>query len=99
EEDGAIIAKKIITPMITGGSSIHLGYNLNLDLAFGYSWREYEALDLFGDSYYDDRQYTGENSYQLWPNQYIELADRGWENPDKVRENNINLRTSLSFTW
>ncbi len=99
EDDGAIIAKKIITPMITGGSSIHLGHNLNLDLGFSYSWREYEALDLFGDSYYDDTQYTGESSYQLWPNQYIELEDRGWENPDKVRENNIGIKTSLSVTW
>ena len=85
--------------MITGGSSIPLTDKLHLDLGFGYSWREYEALDLFRDSYYDDRHYTGENSYQLWPNQHIALTDRGWENPDKVRESNISLSTSLSYTW
>lgn len=99
EADNSIIVKRIITPMITGGSSIPLTDKLHLDLGFGYSWREYEALDLFHDSYYDDRQYTGENSYQLWPNQHIALTDRGWENPDKVRESNISLSTSLSYTW
>ncbi|MBW6514078.1 MAG: hypothetical protein K0B87_04920 [Candidatus Syntrophosphaera sp.] len=99
ESDGEIIAKQVLTPMITGGSSIPLKDNLFLDLGFGYSWREYEALDMFGDSYYNDKVYTGNSSYQLWPNQYIVLADRGWENPDKVRENNISIRTTLSFTW
>jgi len=99
EADNSIIVKRIITPMITGGSSIPLTDKLHLDLGFGYSWREYEALDLFRDSYYDDRHYTGENSYQLWPNQHIVLTDRGWENPDKVRESNISLSTSLSYTW
>jgi len=99
ESDNSIIVKRIITPMITGGSSIPLTDKLHLDLGFGYSWREYEAIDLFRDSYYDDRHYTGENSYQLWPNQYIVLKDRAWENPDKVRESNISLSTSLSYTW
>lgn len=99
EPDGAIIAKKIITPTITGGSSVFLSDNLHLDLGIGYSWREYEALDLFGDSYYNDKLYTGSSTYQLWPNQYIVLTDRGWENPDKVRENNLSLSASLSISW
>lgn len=99
EPDGAIIAKKIITPTLTGGSSVFLSDNLNLDLGIGYSWREYEALDLFGDSYYNDKLYTGNSTYLLWPNQYIVLSDRGWENPDKVRESNLNLSASLSVSW
>jgi hypothetical protein len=99
ESDGAILAKKILTPMITAGSSIPILDNLHLDLGFGYSWREYEATDLFGDAYYNDKLYTGQSTYQLWPNQYIVLADRGWENPDKVRESNISLNSCLSFTW
>ncbi len=92
-------AKKVLTPMFTAGSSVKLMENLTADLGFGYSWREYEAVDLFGDAYYDDRQYTGSTSYVLWPNSHISLANRGWENPDKVRENNISLNAGLSFTW
>ncbi len=99
EPDGAIIAKKIVTPTISGGSSVYLSENLHLDLGLGYSWREYEALDLFGDSYYNDKLYTGSNTYKLWPNQYIVLSDRGWDNPDKVRENNLSLSASLSISW
>ncbi len=99
EDDGAIIAKRIITPTITAGSSVHLTNNLFLDLGFGYSWREYEALDLFGDAYYNDKLYTGDSTYALWPNSHINLTNRGWENPDKVRESNVSLSTSLSFTW
>ncbi len=99
EDDGAIIVKKVLTPMITGGSSIPLSDNLHLDLGLGYSWREYEALDLFGDTYYNDKQYTGLGSYKLWPNQHIVLSDRGWDNPDKVRESNVSLSASLGFTW
>lgn len=99
ESDGSVIAKKILTPTLTAGSSVALSKNLNLDLGFGYSWREFEALDLFGDDYYNDKNYTGNSTYLLWPNQYIVLADRGWENPDKVRESNISFNTSLSFTW
>ncbi|HOU72640.1 MAG TPA: hypothetical protein PLB85_04585, partial [Candidatus Syntrophosphaera sp.] len=99
EPDGAIIARKIITPTVTGGSSIILADNLSLDLGIGYSWREYEALDLFKDSFYNDKHYTGNNTYLLWPNQYIVLSDRGWENPDKVRESNVSLSASLSVSW
>ncbi|MDD2332211.1 MAG: hypothetical protein PHI68_06135 [Candidatus Cloacimonetes bacterium] len=93
------IAKKVLTPMITGGSSIALGKHWSLDLGFGYSWREYEALDLFRDTYYNDKLYTSQSTYLLWPNQYIKFKDRGWDNPDKVKENFISLNTSLSFTW
>ncbi|MDI9571699.1 MAG: hypothetical protein QM209_00790, partial [Candidatus Cloacimonadota bacterium] len=90
---------KILTPMITGGSSIKLMDNLKIDLGFGYTWREYEAVDMFGDAYYNDKQYTGSSSYVLWPNSHITLKNRGWENPDKIRENNISLNAGLNFTW
>ncbi|MEN6444616.1 MAG: hypothetical protein ABFC98_01065 [Candidatus Cloacimonas sp.] len=92
-------ANKIVTPMITGGSSIKLMDNLKIDLGFGYSWREYEAVDMFGDAYYNDKTYTGSSTYVLWPNSHITLQNRGWENPDKVRENNISLNAGLNFTW
>ena len=91
--------KKILTPMITAGSSVQLMKNLTADLGFGYTWREYEALDLFGDAYYNDKTYTGSSSYALWPNSHIQLANRGWENPDKVRENNISFNAGLSLNW
>jgi uncharacterized protein (UPF0333 family) len=99
EADGSIIAKKIVTPQISAGTGFDLAKNFTLDFGFAYSWREYEALDLFMDSYYNDKTYTGNTQYVLWPNQYIELRDRGWENPDKVRENNISLNAGLTFTW
>ncbi|MCK9334597.1 MAG: hypothetical protein M0Q99_04725, partial [Candidatus Cloacimonetes bacterium] len=76
-----------------------LGKNFTLDLGFGYAFRDYEALDLFGDAYYNDKIYTGSNSYELWPTSYINLQNRGWDNPDKVKENYITLNAGLSFGW
>ncbi len=90
---------KILSPMITAGSSIEIMKGLTADLGFGYTWREYEATDLFGDAYYNDKIYTGSSSYVLWPNSHINLQDRGWENPDKIRENNITLNAGLNFVW
>lgn len=93
------LAKKTLTPMITAGSSIALAEGLSLDIGLGYAWREYESLDLFRDSYYNDKIYTGSSTYALWPNSYINLTDRGWDNPDKVSENFITLMTGLKFVW
>ncbi|MDD2228742.1 MAG: hypothetical protein PHY48_04950 [Candidatus Cloacimonetes bacterium] len=93
---------KIVNPMITAGSSIGLAKNVSIDLGFGYTWREYNALDLFGDAYYNDKTYTGagSNSANIWTNpQYVTLTNRGWENPDKVRENNISLNAGISLSW
>lgn len=90
---------KYISPAITAGSSVNISKSFTFDLAIAYTWREYQALDLFMDTYYDDTHYTGLNNEVLWPNTYIELKDRGWENPDQVRENIISLTTSLSFKW
>ncbi|MDD3523179.1 MAG: hypothetical protein PHQ41_00590 [Candidatus Cloacimonetes bacterium] len=94
-----VSAKKVISPMITAGSSVQLYKNVVLDLGFGYSWREYQALDLFGDKYYDDTVYTGAANEQLWPNTYIDLQNRDWDNPDKVKENIITLNAGISFSW
>jgi len=99
ESDGSIFAKRIISPKISAGTSFALTSFLQMDLGFGYTWREFEALDLFADSYYNDKTYSGNSTYALWPNSHITLADRGWENPDKVRENNISLNAGLTFNW
>ncbi len=93
---------KVVNPMITAGSSVELMRNVVLDLGFGYTWREYDAMDMFGDAYYNDKTYTGAstNSANIWTNpQYVTLVTRGWDNPDKVRENNISLNAGISFTW
>ena len=92
-------AKKTLTPMITAGSSIKLMEGLSLDLGFGYAWREHESLDNFRDSYYNDKIYTGNNAYALWPNSHITLKDRGWDNPDKISENYVTVITGLTFAW
>lgn len=84
---------KVITPSITAGSSVVLARNVTLDLGLSYSWREYEAVDIFKDGAY---------SYpQLWTGAYVYLpfADRGWSNPDKVRETNTQLSTGITWTW
>ncbi len=99
EADGSLILKRILTPKVSAGSSFPITKFMDVDLGFGYSWREYEAQDLFKDSYYNDKVYSGSSSYALWPNSYIDLADRDWSNPDKIRENDITLRAALSFTW
>lgn len=97
-----VTSKRILSPMLTAGSSVSLNEHFSLDLGFGYTWREYEALDMFGDAYYNDKVYTGAGDYDdyaLWPNYHLALQNRGWENPDKVRENNISLNAGLSFVW
>jgi len=87
-----IFARKIVTPMFTMGSGTQLMKNLKWDIGFGYAWRSYEALDMFRDRYY--------NYAQLWVNpQHINLKDRGWDNPDKVRESFVTLSTGLTLTW
>lgn len=93
------IVKKIITPMITGGSGFEITKGLNVDLGFGYGFREYQALDLFPDSYYNDKTYTGANTYTLWPRGYIDLVDRDWGNPDKVKESFITMNVGISYSF
>ncbi len=94
-----IDATKIITPSISAGSSVLLRKNLVLDIGLSFSWREYQALDMFRDGFYDDRIHTGMTSYILWPNSHIMPTDRGWENPDKVRESFTQISTGLTWSW
>jgi len=100
-DDGlpALFGTKIVTPSITAGSSVNVMKNLVLDIGLIFSWREYQALDLFRDGYYNDKRYTGLSSYIVWPNQYIFPTDRGWENPDKIRETITQLSAGLTWTW
>jgi hypothetical protein len=95
----ALEAFKVITPSLTAGSSVDLMENLVLDIGLSFSWREYQALDLFRDGYYDDKEYTGLTAFILWPNSHILPTDRGWENPDKVRESFTQISTGLTWTW
>jgi len=60
-----------------------------VDLGAKLARRDYDALDLFMDSYYD---HAG-----LW--QDIQPADRGWANPDSVEETFIEVKTSVSYNW
>lgn len=90
---------KIITPSITAGSSFSVMKNIVMDIGLSFSWREYQALDLFRDGYYDDKKYSGLTSYLVWPNSYIYPTDRGWENPDKVRETFTQMSAGLTWTW
>jgi hypothetical protein len=84
-----IYAIKLNMPSITAGSGYEVMKNLVLDFALTYSFREYDALDLFPDSFYN-------HSY-LWPNYHLNLTDRDWSNPDKVKE--ALLKANLSFTF
>lgn len=95
----ALFGTKVITPSITAGSSVDLMKNLVLDFGLSFSWREYQALDLFRDAYYNDKRFSGLTSYLVWPNSYILPTDRGWENPDKVRESFTQISTGLTWTW
>ncbi len=85
-------AVKITSPNFSVGSGFTYGKHFSVDVSANYSHRTYKALDLFPDSVYD---------YQdLWSNyNYLNLEDRGWDNPDTVRENFLTLKTSINFTW
>jgi hypothetical protein len=85
--------------MITAGSSVATVQERNSGSGIWLQWREYQALDLFGDKYYDDTVYTGAANEQRWPNTYIDLQNRDWDNPDKVKENIITLNAGISFSW
>ncbi|MCF7792428.1 MAG: outer membrane protein transport protein [Candidatus Cloacimonetes bacterium] len=92
DQSGITFANKIMKPTFSAGTGFKILDNFTVDLGLQYSNRQYEALDLFMDSYYD---YS-----TLWANyQYLNLQDRGWENPDTVKETFLELKTSVSFDW
>ncbi|MBN1948753.1 MAG: outer membrane protein transport protein [Candidatus Cloacimonetes bacterium] len=92
EQEGLTFANKVVTPTFSVGSGFTLWQKLEMDFSCTFSNRQYDALDLFQDSFYD---------YEiLWTNYYyLNLADRGWENPDAVNENFLGLQAALSYTW
>lgn len=87
--DEFIYAKKMSWPAFTAGTGFNILDNFVVDLALEYGTREYEALDLFMDGTY--------NQPGLWD--YIVPEDRGWENPDAVKESILKLQTSISYKW
>lgn len=92
EDSGFVFANEITTPTFTAGTGFTFLEKFTFDISIEYSNRQYETLDLFMDSYYDHED--------LWDNYfYLNLQDRGWENPDTVKETFINLKSAVSFTW
>ncbi len=92
EHSGKVFADKVTIPTFTAGTGFTLLENFNCDISFEFSNRQYEALDLFMDSFYDYDE--------LWEYpQYLNLQDRNWENPDTVKETFINIQSSISFKW
>jgi hypothetical protein len=92
EQDGFSFAQKVSMPGFTVGTGFEILQKFIVDFALSYTNRQYETLDLFMDSYYD---YAA-----LWANyQYLNLQDRGWENPDTVKETILGLKASVSFDW
>ncbi len=102
EDSGFVFANEITTPTFTAGTGFTFLEKFTFDISIEYSNRQYETLDLFMDNYYwKDGEYE-----ELW-NVYYEngiiespiIQDRGWENPDTVKETFINLKSAVSFTW
>jgi long-subunit fatty acid transport protein len=91
--------KSIALPTFTMGTGFDILDNLHLDLSGEFSNRNYTALDLFPDSYYDDTQYTEAVDYTSTIWSYAVPTDRGWDNPDKVEETFVKVMTTLSFHW
>jgi len=81
--------KTIALPVVSAGSGFPLTEKIHLDFSGEYGRREYKALDLFMDSFY--------NQPSLWRS--IEPKDRGWDNPDIVTESFFKVFTSLSVKW
>jgi hypothetical protein len=86
-------------PTFTAGAGFELMNHWTIDVSGEFSNRNYQALDLFPDSYYDDTQYTEAIGYvsPIW--NYVVPKDRDWSNPDKVEESFVKVMTSLSFHW
>jgi len=92
EDSGFVFANEITTPTFTAGTGFTILDKFIFDVSLEFSNRQYETLDMFKDSYYDHED--------LWENYfYLNLQDRGWENPDTINETFINLKSAVSFTW
>ena len=83
---------KITMPTFAVGTGFDYGEHFTFDFSAQFSHRTYKVLDLFPDSVYDHQE--------LWSNyNYLNLQDRGWENPDTVNENFLSFKTSVNFSW
>ena len=92
DHSGLVFADKVTMPVFTTGTGFSFLENFIFDIAVEYANRQYETLDLFPDSYYDYEA--------LWSNYfYLNLEDRGWENPDTVKETFFKVQTSINYKW
>lgn len=91
---GGIIeyATKVTMPTFSVGTGFEYGKHWKFDISGAFSHRKYYALDLFPDTVYDHEE--------LWNNyQFLNFENRGWENPDSVNEDFLNIKTSITFNW
>jgi hypothetical protein len=84
--------KSISLPVISAGTGFSIIPNVHLDIAGEYGKREYIALDLFRDDFYD-------YGNALWGSSWIRPANRGWENPDNVTESFLKIFASLTYRF
>ncbi|MDN5354413.1 MAG: hypothetical protein PWQ09_1169 [Candidatus Cloacimonadota bacterium] len=89
DDSGVHYANEVTMPAFTAGTGFRVMDKFTVDLGAKLGRREYDALDLFMDSYYDH--------YGLW--QDIQPADRGWERPDSVEETFLEVKASVSYNW
>jgi hypothetical protein len=80
---------KITMPGYTIGTGFTVLDKITVDISGEFTHRKYETLDLFPDSFY--------NKPGLWSN--ITPADRGWENPDTVKESFTTIKLAVSYKW
>jgi hypothetical protein len=101
-ENYMFYTNKMITPTLSAGTGYALSNKVYFDFGISYAFRTYEALDLFKDTYFNDRLYNNNAAtYLLWPNSShaINLEDRGWENPDSIRETFVKVLASITYTF
>ncbi|MBN1327597.1 MAG: outer membrane protein transport protein [Candidatus Cloacimonetes bacterium] len=91
-DSGIAFAQKITEPTFTLGTGFTFMDRFEFDFSLSYCNRKYETLDLFQDSFYDYED--------LWANYYyLNLEDRGWENPDTVKENFYKFIAAVNYNW
>lgn len=88
-EDEFAYSDMIVGPTFSAGTGFIFMDKFHIDISGEYTYRKFEALDLFMDGFY--------NYSALWNS--IEPADRGWENPDQVSESFLNIMTSITYKW
>jgi hypothetical protein len=88
-EDQFVYSDKIVGPTFSAGTGFLFMEKFFIDISGEYTYRKFEALDLFMDGVY--------NIPGLWDD--IQPADRGWDNPDQVSESFFNVITSITYKW